>query len=367
MNSFTDVNSNEYQDHSFDLTKVEHQVEQKLHNSPDVTSLAKEINIKDTESIMNFGQNATQEISQFADKILHTIETTKVEDSGELINQLNKIMDKFEIKDFEEKKKTNFFQKIWKKAEDSINKLLEKYHTMGAEIDKIYVQLKEYEKEIKNSNSVLEEMFNKNMNYYESLEKYIQAGNLVLNDLKTNILPTLELQSQQSNDQINHLNLSNALQIVEMLEQRIYDLELAKNVSLQTMSQIKLIERGNYSLIRKINSAFIVTIPIFKQSLTQAITLKRQAIQAKNIKALDDKTNELLLKNAQDTAIQSKLITELSSGGTVKLETLEKTWEAIMQGIMETKQIQDEMRQKRLDGTKRLHEIQREFENKIIR
>jgi len=149
-----------------------------------------------------------------------------------------------------------------------------------------------------------------------------------------------------------------------MLEQRVYDLELAKNVALQTMPQIKLIQKGNYNLIRKINSAFIITIPIFKQCLTQAITLKRQAVQAKAMAALDEKTNELLIRNAQNTAMQAKLTAELASGSSVQIETLEKTWQTILKGIEETRQIQDEIKQKRVEGTKKLHEIQSEFQSK---
>ncbi|RKD25282.1 Uncharacterized conserved protein YaaN involved in tellurite resistance [Caminicella sporogenes DSM 14501] len=362
-NNLNDTINNNQQEESLSLEKVTNEIATKVQNSPEVIAISKQIDINNAESIMNFGQQTAQEISKFADEILHAIETSSVEDSGALITQLNKIMEKFDIKDFEEKK-PSFFQKLLKKTKNSIDHLFKKYHTMGSEIDKIYVQLKQYEAEIKETNNMLNEMFEKNMEYYEMLEKYIQAGNLVLNELKTKFIPELERRASQSNEQIDQINLSNGYQLIEMLEQRIYDLELAKNVALQTMPQIKLIQKGNYNLIRKINSAFIVTIPIFKQSLTQAITLKRQSIQAKAMAALDEKTNELLLRNAQNTALQSKLISKLSSGGAIQLETLEKTWETIMQGIDETRQIQEEMRQKRIEGTKRLHELQNEFHSK---
>ncbi|WP_066505338.1 toxic anion resistance protein [Abyssisolibacter fermentans] len=351
------------QNQEFSLEKTKNEVAVKLQNSPEVVALSKQIDLKNVDSVMTFGQNAAQEVSSFADKILASMETTKVEDSGTLLVQLNKIMDKFDIKDFDEKK-PGFFQKVFKKAKNSIDALFNKYHTMGGEVDKVYVQLKEYEVEINQANNMLEEMFIKNMDYFELLEKHIIAGNQVKQNFTNSVLPELELKAQQSTNQIDQMNLSNAQQIVEMLDQRIYDLELAKNVSLQTMPQIKLIQKGNYNLIRKINSAFIITMPIFKQCLTQAITLKRQAVQAKAMAALDEKTNELLLRNAQNTALQSKLTAQLASSGAVQIETLEKTWQTIMQGIDETRQIQQEMKQKRVDGTRRLHEIQEEFKSK---
>lgn len=348
----------------FNLEKTTNEVTLKLQNSPEVLSLSKEIDLKNVDTIMNFGQSASQEISTFADKILHSIETTSVEDSGELLTQLNKIMNKFDVQDFKDKK-PGFFEKLFKKTKDSIDALLKKYHTMGGEVDKVYIQLKKYEEEINNSNNTLNEMFNKNMDYYKQLERYILAGNLVIDNFKNKVLPELEQKSQNSAEQIDQVNLSNGQQLLEMLEQRVFDLELAKNISLQTMPQIKLIQRGNYNLVRKINSAFIITIPIFKQSLTQAITLKRQAIQAKAMSALDEKTNELLLRNAQNTALQSKITAKLASDSSIKIETLEKTWETIIRGIDETKQIQDDVKQKRIEGTQRLHQIQSQFENKI--
>lgn len=351
------------QEENFSLEKTTNEIALKVKNSPEVTALAQQIDVNNVETVMNFGQNTAQEISKFADQILSSMETTKVEDSGTLLVQLNKIMDKFDVKDFEEKKPT-IFQKMFSKAKNTIDGLFQKYHTMGSEVDKVYIQLKEYESEIKTTNNMLNEMFSKNMEYYELLEKYINAGNVVVNDFKNSVIPELEQIASQSQDQIHQVNLSNGYQLLEMLEQRVYDLELAKNVALQTMPQIKLIQQGNYSLIRKINSAFIITMPIFKQCLTQAITLKRQAVQAKAMAALDEKTNELLLRNAQNTAMQSKLTAKLAAGSSIQIETLEETWQTIMNGIDETKQIQNEIKQKRVEGTRKLHEIQNEFQSK---
>lgn len=240
-NKFNSVMNN--QEESFSLEKTTNEIALKVKNSPEVTALARQIDVNNVETVMNFGQNTAQEISKFADQILHSMETTKVEDSGTLLVQLNKIMDKFDIKDFDEKK-PNFLQKMFNKAKNSIDGLFSKYHTMGSEVDKVYVQLKEYESEVKVSNGMLDEMFVKNMEYYELLEKYISAGNTVVDDFKNNILPELERNASQSSDQIHQINLSNGQQLLEMLEQRVFDLELAKNVALQTMPQIKLIQKG---------------------------------------------------------------------------------------------------------------------------
>ena len=115
------------------------------------------------------------------------------------------------------------------------------------------------------------------------------------------------------------------------------------------------------NLVRKINSAFIITLPVFKQALAQALMLKRQKIQADAMSALDEKTNEMLIKNARNTVEQSKATARMASGSSIKIETLETTWKTIVNGIDETKQIQENARKQRVEDQKRLETIKQEF------
>lgn len=350
---------------TFDIEKQKQETALKLQNSPEVKAIVKQINIADANSIMTFGTGTAQEIAKFSDKILNSLELTKVEDSSSLLTSLNKIMDKFDIKDFNEKQK-GIFEKLFNNAKNSIEALFQKYHTMGGEVDKVFVTLKQYENEIRQNNKTLEEMFAKNIEYYEQLGKYIVAGEMALAELNNNIVPAYQKKAEQSIDRLDQINLDNLMQVVEMLDQRVYDLKLAESVSLQSMPMIKSIEQGNNNLVRKINSAFIITMPIFKQCLTQAIMLKRQALQANAISALDKRTNELLLRNAQNTALQTKLTTKLASGSSIDVATLEKSWQTIMNGITETKQIQLEMKQAREDGAQRLIALKQDYSNSNI-
>ncbi|AET67424.1 uncharacterized protein involved in tellurite resistance [Desulfosporosinus orientis DSM 765] len=349
----------------FDLEKQKNEVMTKVKDGPEVRSIVRQINIEDVGSIMSFGKNTAEEVSRFSDAILQSMQTTKVEDSGELLLQLNKIMEKFDIKDFEEKQ-PGFFEKMFSKAKNTVEALFKKYNSMGDEVDKVFVTLKQYEAEINKANQNLDEMFNRNIVYYEQLGQYIYAGQVVLEELKTNILPAAQAKANQTGNQVDQVQVNNLLQVQEIMEQRIYDLQLAENVAVQSMPTIKSIEYGNYNLIRKINSAFVITLPIFKQCLVQAIMLKRQSVQAKAMSALDEKTNELLLRNAQNTALQSKMVAKLASGSSVSIETLEQSWQTIVKGIEETKAIQDEMRQKRQDGARRLEVLKQDFVNRGI-
>ena len=146
-----------------------------------------------------------------------------------------------------------------------------------------------------------------------------------------------------------------------MLEQRTQDLRTAESVAMQSIPMIKTMEFSNMNLVRKINSAFIITLPVFKQALAQAIMLKRQRVQAEAMSALDAKTNEMLIKNARNTVEQSKITAQLASGSSIKVETLETTWRTIVAGIEETKQIQENARKQRIEDQARLANIKQEF------
>ena len=190
---------------------------------------------------------------------------------------------------------------------------------------------------------------------YKELEEYIVAGEIALEEIDMYI----EKVPEQDN-----MNLEEKQMFIQKLEtskdmmaQRVYDLRIAENVAIQAAPMLQTIQMSNFNLMRKINSSFIVTLPIFKQCLAQAIILKRQEIQAKSIKQLDDKTNELIMRNASNTARQSVEIAKMASGSSVQIATLEKSYETIMKGIEETKSIQQQNSVQRIENTQKLEAL----------
>ncbi len=333
-----------------------------LKQSDEVKSLARRIDIKDHSDILNFGSGPAHELSTFADKILQTVKQSSLEGSDTMMKKLAGLMKTFNPQDFEEKPK-GLLGNLFNNAKKMVEKILAKYQTIGGEIDKIYIEISKYKSEISNSNVTLEDLFHQNLSYYESLEKYIAAGQLALEDLNTNHLPQLSEKAQNSGQQMHAVELETLRNGIELLEQRVYDLEMGKMVALQTAPQIRMIQKGNYKLVAKIQSAFVITIPIFKTGLVQAITLKRQKLVGDSMQALDDVTNDLLLQNAKNAVNQSTQMARMTTGS-VKIDTLEETWKTILAGIDETRRIEEENRIQREAGTKRIHEMQEEVYKK---
>lgn len=194
--------------------------------------------------------------------------------------------------------------------------------------------------------------------------KYILAGEQGCRELEAYIAQR-EQDMAASGDTSIQFEIQSLNQALMMLEQRTQDLRTAESVAMQSIPMIKTMEFSNMNLVRKINSAFIITLPVFKQGIAQAILLKRQRIQADALTALDERTNEMLIKNAQNTVEQSKRTAQLASGSSVKIETLENTWKTIVDGIDETKRIQDDARKKRIEDQARLDQIKKEFNQKF--
>ncbi|PEJ58229.1 hypothetical protein CN692_08070 [Bacillus sp. AFS002410] len=328
-----------------------------LRNEPEVHRLANSIDYKNQIALLEYGKEPANEISTFSGKILNTIKASSMEESSVLLKQLGKIMDRFDAKDFAEEK--GFLSKIFNRGQKLIDKLFDKYQSMGTEIDKVYIEITKYEHEMKSSTNTLEQLYEQNVMYYLDLEKYIVAAELKAEELKTQ-LPALTERAGTGN-QLAMMELDTLKNAIELIEQRTYDLEMAKQVAYQSAPQIRMLQRGNTKLIGKINSAFVTTIPIFKTALINAISAKRQNLVAQSMDELDKRTNELLLRNANTISQQSVDIARLSGAPSIKIETMEETWNIIMKGMQETKAIEEENKVQREQGKLRLEQLQENF------
>ncbi len=345
----------------YDIVADRQQMNKELVNSAEVDALVSKIEVNNMESIVTFGGEVADEISKASDVVLNSMNLAQLEQTSTMLKQLSSIMSKFDIDEIKDEPKG--LSKWFSNAKKQLDKILAKYHTMGDEVDKIYVELRKYEEEIKVSNRNLETMFEANVNYYHELVKYILAGEQGCKEIEEYIAKR-QADMDATGDNSIQFEIQSCQQALAMLEQRTQDLRTAENVAMQSVPMIKTIEYSNMNLVRKINSAFIITLPVFKQALAQAIMLKRQRVQAEAMQALDEKTNEMLIKNARNTAEQAKMTARLASGSSIKIETLETTWRTIMDGINETQRIQQDAHNQRVQDQVKLQNIKDEF-NKV--
>ncbi|MDB3640797.1 hypothetical protein C4256_11650 [Clostridioides difficile] len=345
------------QEENFDIMEYTNNKKNELRKSKEVEALTSLIEVENPDTILQFGRKASEGVARVSDSLLNTIKLNRNEENSKMLVHLTKIMDKFDLDDFQETKEPNFVQKLFKKANNAIEMMFQKYETLGGEVEKIQIELEQYERDIALSNKQIGAMLNENFEFYNELQKYIVAGEMAIEEMDNEILPFFKQKSETSGDQMDVVNYKELLKVYDMLNQRVYDLRIAENIAIQTIPMLRGMQHNNYGLIRKINSAFVVTLPVFKQCLSQAILLKKQELQAKSLKALDDKTNELLLRNAQNVSTQSAQIARMAGTSSVQIETLEKMYNTIKSGIDETMRIEENNRALIKDNTKRLEEL----------
>lgn len=338
---------------------------ERLKQLPEVQALTNEISVQDVNTIVSFGQKSAEEITKISDKILSIAKVPTSKDAAQMITQLAKVMDKFDIRELEkiqtEPEKQGLLQKLKQKIKDEYEALVSKYDDMSKEVDKISQLLRTYENQTKQDNVILTEMCQANYNYFEQLERYVVAAELGLVEIanyRQQVASRTDISEDQKNAQLQQLDMMS-----QMLDQRKYDLLQAEVVARMTVPMLQNMQLTNVNLLREINTAFVVGLPIFKQNLAQAIMLKRQAITANSMEQFKGAINKQLEQNATYASVQGKLVAENVTKGTFDMETLRKVYTTIKTGTENTKRIMSEQESKNKENTKDLEQLKADIQS----
>lgn len=338
---------------------------EKLKLLPEVKALTNEINIQDVNTIVTFGQKSAEEISKISDKILNIAKVPTNKDAAQMITQLSKIMDKFDIREIEkiqdEPAKQSFLQKLKQKIADEFEALVAKYDNMSKEVDKIAQLLRTYENQTKQDNVTLTEMCQANHNYFEQLERYVVAAEIGLEEIanyREQVANRTDISEDNKNAQLQQLDMMS-----QMLRQRQYDLLQAEIVARMTVPMLQNMQLTNVNLIREINTAFIIGLPIFKQNLAQAIMLKRQAITANSMEQFKGTINKQLEQNAAYAAAQGTVVAQNVTKGTFDMETLRKVYSTIKNGTENTQRVMREQEEQNKENTKDLERLKSDIQS----
>ncbi len=344
---------------NYNIVEDRKQLNERLINSEEVDAIVSTIEVYKIDSILSFGNKVSQEISKASDMILKSVNMAQLECTDELLHSLGNVMSKVDIEEIRET--TVFFKKLFRNKERHLDKIVVKYHTIGEEIDKVYIQLRQYESEIKQSNKKLEQLFETNVKKYHDLVKYILAGEQGCRELKEYIA-TRKMDMEYTKDDAIEFDLITLNQSLKVLEQKVHDLKIAEQVAMQSIPMIKMMQFNHIQLVQKINEAFIITLPIFKQTLSQAILLKKQHMQSEAMSELEKKKREILLANTKNMEEAFILMGQLNLKNHSKIETLETTFRTIVDGIDKTREMQESTRKNWVEEQEKLKNIRQEFD-----
>lgn len=327
------------------------------------------IDLDDNNTILEYGKEPAEYMATVADQVLSQYNTANVDTTSKLVDSLMKIMDKIDITEIksldeliEQRKKKSIFGKFKESAQKKLDKLVAKYKGIGDEMETICNQLRVYEKNIKDSNTVIAKMYDTAMQEYETLQEYIVAGEDALRQIEEY---KQSLEDSGDGSQQTVFKIQNVSHQIDLMQKRLLDLRTSETIALQAIPTYKIQEYTNANLARKINSAFVVTVPAFKTALVTAVITKQQSLTAQGLAILDEATTRFVKQSAQNTVDQLHNSQHLMNKPMMTADDIEEVWGIIMNGITEYKDMETQYRKIMKDESARIDEANSGYIKKL--
>ncbi len=326
-----------------------------------VVDFAKKIDITDTKLVMQYGAGAQKNIADFSGAALNNVRTRDMGEVGDMLPSL--VM---ELKGFDTETEKKGIKGLFKKASSNMEMMKVRYDKAEANVDKISANLKNHQVILLKDIAILDQMYDKNLDYYKQLTMYILAGQTSLRQAKEETLPQLRAQAAQSGlaDDAQHAN--DYANMIERFEKKLHDLELTRVICLQMAPQIRMIQNNDTLMTEKIQTSLVSTIPLWKSQMVLALGIgdSYKALEAE--RQVTNVTNELLKKNAEMLHSATVETAKESERGVVDIETLQHTNQQLISTLDEVLQIQTEGAQRRAAAETELRRIEGELKQKLL-
>jgi len=327
--------------------------------------LAAQIPVGNYEAIITYGANAQNELSRFSHKMLDHVQSKDIGPVGDVLSDLMGKLSEIDPEDLSDKKKSGL-SRLFSKATRSIQEMMTKYQKLSTQIDRIGVQLEHSKRGLLEDVQMLDNLYEQNKTYFQALNVYIAAAELKRDEIATVIIPEMRQKAEASNDQMAFQEVNDMAQFLDRLEKRLYDLQLSRQITIQSAPQIRMIQQTNQTLAEKIQSSIMTSIPLWKNQIAIALTLNRQRKAVESQKLVTKTTNDLLLKNSEMLKVNSIETAKENERGIIEIDTLKKTQENLIQTIEETLVIQADGRAKRKAAEVEIARMEEELKQRLL-
>lgn len=327
--------------------------------------LADQIPVGNYEAIITYGANAQNELSRFSHKMLDHVQSKDIGPVGDVLSDLMGKLSEIDPEDLSDKKKTGL-SRLFSKASRSIQEMMTKYQKLSTQIDRIGVQLEHSKRGLLEDVHMLDSLYEQNKTYFQALNIYIAAAEIKRDEISTVIIPEMQRKAELSNDQMAFQEVNDMGQFLDRLEKRLYDLQLSRQITIQSAPQIRMIQQTNQTLAEKIQSSIMTSIPLWKNQIAIALTLNRQRKAVESQRLVTKTTNDLLLKNSEMLKVNSIETAKENERGIVEIDTLKKTQENLIQTIEETLMIQADGRAKRKAAEVEIARMEEELKTRLL-
>ncbi|MGV6838673.1 MAG: toxic anion resistance protein [Planktomarina sp.] len=322
-----------------------------------------EIDFSDTQSIISFGSSAQAELQTISQSMLTGVRNKDVGPAGDSLRDMVTTIRGFSVSELDVRRKRSWWEKLTGKAAP-MAKFVARFETVQGQIDKITDNLLEHEHTLLKDIESLDQLYEKTMEFYEELALYIAAGTAGIKNLDTKVIPekAAEVDAADENDQVlKAQELRDLRSARDDLERRVHDLKLTRQVTLQSLPSIRLVQENDKSLVTKINSTLVNTVPLWETQLAQAVTIQRSKEAAEAVREAADLTNELLTANATNLRQANQIVREEMERGVFDIEAIKAANAELIATVEDSLRIADEGKAKRANAEAELVTMEKEL------
>ena len=333
----------------------------------EITRRMSELDMSDTNSIVSFGSSAQAELQQISQSMLQGVRNKDVGPAGDSLRTIVTTIRGFNVSELDVRRERTFWEKLLGRAAP-MAKFAARFEEVQGQIDSITDDLLKHEHVLLKDIESLDVLYDKTLAFYDELALYIAADEAKIEELDTTTIPAKEAEVQAAPEDAGVMKaqeLRDLRSARDDLERRVHDLKLTRQVTMQSLPSIRLVQENDKSLVTKINSTLVNTVPLWETQLAQAVTIQRSAEAAKAVREANDLTNELLTANAENLRSANKAIRTEMERGVFDIEAVKSANANLIATIEESLQIADEGKRKRAEAEADLQKMEAELKDTL--
>ena len=335
--------------------------------SAEINRRIAEINIGDTNSIVSFGSSAQADLQQISQSMLAGVRNKDVGPAGDSLRNMVSTIRGFSVSELDVRRDRSWWEKLLGRAAP-IARFTARFEEVQGQIDRITDDLLKHEHVLLKDIESLDMLYEKTLQFYNELGLYIAAGEAKIADLDANTIPAKEAEVKAAPEDAAMMKaqeLRDLRSARDDLERRVHDLKLTRQVTMQSLPSIRLVQENDKSLVTKINSTLVNTVPLWETQLAQAVTIQRSAEAAQAVRSATDLTNELLTANAQNLRDANKVIRTEMERGVFDINAVKAANENLIATINESLEIADEGKRKRAEAEVEMQKMESELKQTL--
>ncbi len=328
-----------------------------------IEELKKQLDFRNRNSVLFFGVEAQEKLDTISNQMIEGVKNKEVGEAGESLNKMVMAIRGFDIEELKPEELP-----WWKKLlgwSTPVVKALQQYEEVRDQIDTIANELERHKSKLTADVIALEKLYEANLDYFRQLELYIKAAEEKLKELDEQVIPEFEAKAK-AGDMLDVQQLKEVKDFRDDLERRLHDLRLSRQVAMQALPSIRLIQENDKALINKITSTLVNTLPLWRNQLAQVVTVIRSRDAAKSLKAASDLSNELLEKNAEALRMANKEVRTQVERGVFDIESIKKANQTLIQTLNESLQIAEEGKAARKSAEEELKKMESELKSTLM-